>query len=303
MQKLLIALVLITTMSFSGYSQYYIDFGISIGASNYLGEFGGGEGDGRGFVADMEIGATRLALGGFLRYRVSPSFAVKGSFNYIQLTGDDEGSANPGRRARNLNFKNNIYEFLGNIEYYIYKVNDVGGTGRYRSDFNLYLYTGIGAFYSNPQGQNATDDWVSLRKLKSEGRSYSAVSLAIPLGIGFYYTVNKKYRIGMEIGYRTTFTDNIDDISTTYANDFDGITNKTSPGLINQINTEAGEILIKPDNFDAGSKRGNPDSKDSYLTATVNFSYAIRGRSKFYKARYSWIHGNRRKNRRSRPKF
>jgi len=308
MRKLLISLVFITTTSLSGYSQYYIDFGISAGASNYLGEFGGGEGEGRGFVADMEFGATRLALGGFIRYRVSPSFAVKGSLNYIQLTGDDQISKNYARRARNLNFKNDIYEFLTTVEYYIYKVNDVGGTGRYRSDFNLYLYTGLGAFYSDPKGQNATDEWVSLRGLNSEGKSYSPISIAIPLGIGFYYTVNKQYRIGMEIGYRTTFTDNIDDISGNYANNFDGITNKTSQGLIDQINSENGVSLgdrefILPVHFDAGSKRGNPDSKDSYLTATINFSYAIRGRSKFYKARYSWIHGNRRKNRRSRPKF
>ena len=287
----------------------YVDYGFSAGASNYLGDLGGGEGEGRGFIADMEFSFTKWTLGGFYRYRISQKFALKASLNYIRLAGDDIKSGNPARRARNLNFKNDMYEFLINAEYFIYKINDVGGTGRYRTDFNLYLFAGIGAFYSNPKGQVAnSEEWVSLRPLQSEGKSYSAISMAIPLGIGFYYTIDKKYRLGMEIGYRTTFTDYIDDVSTVYANDEDGITNKTDQKLLDQLNAEAGLVAgdsryMTTANFDAGSKRGGSESNDGYMTLTVNFSWAIRGRSKFYKARYSWLHDNKRRNRRSRPKF
>ena len=309
MRNLLISLVLIITTSFSGYSQYYVDYGISAGASNYLGEFGGGEGEGRGFVSDMEFSFTKWTLGGFYRYRISSKIALKASLNYIRLSGDDVESDNYGRRGRNLNFKNDMFELLVNGEYYIYKVNDVGGTGRYRTDFNLYLFGGIGAFYSSPKGQDAVSgDWVSLRGLKSEGQSYNAINLASPLGIGFYYTVDRKYRIGMEIGWRTTFTDYIDDASTVYANDYDGITNKTDQALLDQINAENGSILgdkefVRLANFDAGSKRGSSDQNDSYMTATVNFSWAIIGRSKFYKAKYLWIYGKKRRSRRSKAKF
>jgi hypothetical protein len=305
MRNLLITLVVILSTSFAGFSQYYVDYGISAGASNYLGEFGGGEGTGRGFISDMEFSFTRWTLGGFYRYRISPKVAVKGSLNYIRLSGDDVKSDNGPRRARNLNFKNDMFELLVNGEYYIYKVNDVGGTGRYRADFNLYLFGGIGAFYSNPKGQSVSGDWVSLRGLSSEGKSYSAINLAIPLGIGFYYTLDRKYRIGMEIGYRTTFTDYIDDASTVYVNDYDGITNKTDQALLDQINAElyGGEQGVSTNNFTVGSKRGDPKQNDGYMTMTVNFSWAIRGRSKFYKAKYSWIHGNKRKSRRSRAKF
>ena len=308
MRNLLIILVFIITTSFSGYSQYYVDYGISVGASNYLGEFGGGEGEGRAFLADMEFGFTRWTIGGFYRYRISPKIALKGSFNYIRLSGDDIKSDNGPRRARNLNFKNDMYELLVNCEYYVYKINDVGGTGRYRADFNLYLFGGLGAFYSDPKGQNVSGEWVSLRGLKSEGKSYSAINFAIPLGIGFYYTIDRRYRIGMEIGYRTTFTDYIDDASTVYANNEDGITNKTDQALLDQINAENGNVsgdkgFLSLENFDAGSIRGNPKNNDSYMTATVNFSWTIRGRSKFYKAKYSWIRGDKRRSRRSRPKF
>ena len=305
MRKLIIAFIFTLITSVSGYSQYYIDYGVSAGASNYLGEFGGGEGKGRGFVADMEFSFTRWTIGGFYRYRLSPKIALKGSLNYIRLSGDDKKSDNPGRRGRNLNFKNDMFELLVNGEYYLFKVNDVGGTGRYRADFNLYLFGGVGAFYSSPKGQNVSGDWVSLRGLNSEGVSYSAINLTLPLGMGFYYTIDRKYRIGMEVGWRTTFTDYIDDASTVYANNPDGITNKSDQTTLDEINSEVypGEPGLLPTNYDIGSKRGDPSQNDSYFTMTVNFSWAIRGRSKFYKAKYSWIHGNKRRSRRSRPKF
>ncbi|MGB0882489.1 MAG: DUF6089 family protein [Vicingaceae bacterium] len=308
MRNRILLLFIVVLTPFLGFSQYYVDYGFSAGATNYLGEFGGGEGTARGFISDMEMSYTRWTLGGFYRYRFSPKIAAKASLNYIRLSGDDKKSDNYGRRGRNLNFKNDMFELIVNGEFYIYKVNDVGGTGRYRSDFNLYLFGGVGAFYSSPKGQSVSGDWVSLRGLNSEGNSYSAINLTLPLGVGFYYTIDNKYRIGMEVGYRTTFTDYIDDASTVYANDYDGITNKTDQALLDQINAENGKVpgdkeYVRLGNFDAGSKRGNPDKNDSYMTATVNFSWAIRGRSKFYKARYSWIHGNKRRNRKSRPKF
>lgn len=304
MRKLLLTLVFALIVSLSGYSQYYVDYGISAGASSYLGEFGGGEGPRRDFVADMKLSYTRWTIGGFYRYRVSPKIGLKASLNYIRLSGDDAKTKNPARRARNLNFKNDMFEFLLNGEFYIYKVNDVGRTGRYSTDFNLYLFGGVGMFYSTPKGQTASGEWVSLRPLKTEGKSYSSLNLAIPLGIGFYYTLQRKYRLGMELGWRTTFTDYIDDASTLYINDYDGISNKTTPALVKEINSEFTEDVIKEHNYIAGSKRGDPNHNDSYMTATVNFSWAIRGRSKFYKAKHSWVLGkNKRRRRKSRAKF
>jgi hypothetical protein len=306
MQKLLLSIVFISLISFSSFGQYNLDYGFSVGASNYLGEIGGGEGVGRGFVSDMELGFTKWAIGGFVRYKLSQKFAIKGSLNYIRLAGDDVKSDNPGRTARNLNFKNDMFEFLGTGEFYIYQANDVGGTGRYNTDFNLYIFGGAGVFYSSPKGQTTSGEWVSLRPLETEGVSYSSINLAIPLGIGFYYTLQRKYRLGLEIGWRTTFTDYIDDISTDYINDPDGISNKTNQGILDEINStiEEGDGTVSLRNFTVGSKRGNPENNDSYMTATVNFSWAIRGKSKFYKSRNSWVLGKKKRRRRkSRAKF
>ncbi len=304
MRKIIITLVFVISTVMIGYSQYYVDYGFSIGASNYLGEFGGGEGVRRDGFVDMKLNYSRWTLGGFYRYRISNKFGVKGALNYIRLSGDDAKTDNPARKGRNLNFKNDMYELTLNGEFYIYKVNDVGRTGRYSSDFNLYFYGGVGLFYSNPKGQTDAGDWVALKPLQTEGVAYSSFNFAIPLGIGFYYTIDRKYRLGMEIGWRTTFTDYIDDASTVYTTNYDGISNKTTPELVNQINTEAGEEVIKNHNYIPGSKRGDSEHDDAYATATINFSWAIRGRSKFYRAKHSWVLGKKKRRRRkSRAKF
>lgn len=303
MHKKILPFLLIFFISITSYSQYRIDYGVSLGASNYLGEFGGGEGEGRDFVLDMELSFMRWTAGGFFRYRLAPKAAVKGSLNYIRLTGDDKKSDNPARKARNLNFKNDMFEFIVTGEFYVYQIRDLGKTGRYENDFNLYLFAGVGAFYSNPMGQSTTGEWVALKPLATEGASYSNINLTVPVGLGFYYTLQKKYRVGLEIGWRTTFTDYIDDASGTYAYDYDGISNKTDARLLNQINSEfyQGENGLLPTNYDAGSKRGNPNNKDSYMTATVNLSWAIRGKSRFYKSNHGWVLGRRRS--KSKPKF
>lgn len=301
LKKLLpVIFIFLTSLSFG---QYLTDYGFSVGASNYLGDIGGGEGTRRDFVMDIKFNATRWNLGGFYRYRISPKFGIKGTLNYIRLAGDDANTLNPTRKARNLNFKNDMFELAAIGELYIYKVNDVGGTGRYTSDFNLYLFGGAGLFYSNPKGQTANGDWVALQPLQTEGVAYSKFNFTIPAGVGFYYTINRKYRLGMEISWRTTFTDYIDDVSSVYAYDYDGISNKTTNELINQINKENNTNLLST-NFDAGSKRGDPTHDDSYLTATVNFSWAIRSKSKYYRSRHGWVLGKKGpKRRKSRAKF
>lgn len=310
MRKILFVTAISLIISFSAHAQYYVDYGFSAGATSYLGEFGGGEDTRKDFVMDMKLSFTRWTVGGFYRYRVSNKIALKGSLNYIRLSGDDADTQNPGRRGRNLNFKNDMFELLLNGELYIYKVNDVGGTGRYRSDFNLYLFAGAGLFYSNPKGEDASGNWVALRDLQTEGVSYGAFNFAIPLGVGFYYTIDRKYRLGLEVGWRTTFTDYIDDASTVYIDHDDAyvasLADKSSVELSAQIRDEnpGAEYLPYPSTYQPGRKRGDPTHNDSYMTATINFSWAIRGRSKFYRAKHSWVLGKKgRKRRKSRAKF
>ena len=129
------------------------------------------------------------------------------------------------------------------------------------------------------------------------------------MGGGVKFALSDSWNIAAEAGVRRTFTDYIDDASTVYASDYDGISNKTTQELVDDINAENGfvkgdEGFLFLNSFDTGSKRGDSEHNDSYLTATVNFSWAIRGKSNFYKSRHNWVLGkSKRKRRKSRAKF
>jgi hypothetical protein len=327
MKKIILFLAVVSLPKL-GFSQFKWDFGGSVGVSNYLGEMGGKEKPRRDFVADMNLTQTRLSSGAFARYKLTPSISVKGSLNYIRIQGNDALSPNPERFSRNLSFRNNMFELSTVAEYYFYKSSDMSGRpglrgSRKRVDFRTYLFLGVGALYSNPQ-TNVTGSWVDLRDYKTENVAYGPITAVIPVGLGLSYTINRHYRFGFELGFRQTFTDYLDDVSTNYVPEvFAGESSEYFPGeqyvtdraLIANPNvklTKDGTSKVNAANYgwtkdfngDKLNKRGDDTHSDNYITATVSFSYVIKGKNKFYKQKYKSL-SQRRKvvKRKTRAKF
>lgn len=320
MKKFLFVTALLTTLS--GVAQYQWDYGLKLGAANYLGDIGGKELTRRDFVLDMHLASTRYAVGGYARYKFSKRLSVAGNVDYLRITDADRLTTNPARRARNMNFRNDMFELGARAELTVWFDNDVGNRGYYNPDFKMYVFGGISGFYHNPQGQIFTDgdlayggQWFNLRDWRTEGQDkpYSNFGIAIPAGVGFYFTFNKQWRVGWEFAWRTTFTDYLDDISTTY--EVPGSTdpkavefvNQSYPALINEINAAnpgAAPMHVNSFRYVPGfsTKRGDPSNNDSFLTTQVTVGKVIRGRSNFYKSKYSWLK-NRAGVRRSRAKF
>jgi len=63
MKKIYIVLFL-QPLTLSMHSQWLWDYGVAIGASNYLGDIGGKEQTRRDFVSDMKLSKTRYNVGG-----------------------------------------------------------------------------------------------------------------------------------------------------------------------------------------------------------------------------------------------
>jgi hypothetical protein len=305
MKKLLLLSILLS--GGFAFGQYKVDLGFGLGGSNYLGDIGGKELTRRDFVWDMHLNQTRLNPHIYGRYRFSKRFSALGNFSYIPLRDFDNETTNPARRARNLNFRNRLWELGARGEFTIYYDNDVGGRGYYNPDFKLYAFAGVAVFRSNPQGRilHADDPtlisntWHNLREWTTEGQDkpYSRYGLALPAGIGLYFTWNKQWRLGWEFNWRTTFTDYLDDLSTVYA-DPDKLPNdlarafasQSNTALINAINDPAsGSVWDHKYRPGADTKRGDPTNNDSYLTTSVTLGYVLRGRSSFYRKQYSWL--------------
>lgn len=316
-------LVLLSALLFfasAAFSQYKWDFGGSLGASNYLGEIGGKEKTRRDFIMDLKLSSTRSAIAGFARYKMHPDVLLKGSLGWYRISGADRFSTNPGRMGRNLSFRNDIIEMSVTGQYVFYDVADLGRTYRYSNDFKAYVFTGLGGAYHNPKAEY-NGSWVALQPLHTEGQGivtdapkpYSRFLVVVPAGAGFFFTIKKKYRIGWEFNWRTTFTDYLDDVSTVYA----------SPGLLES--DEARDLanrndeLVYTDNTTLPSpsnyyphlengvmkypKRGDPKHNDSYLSTTINASVLLKGKSKFGKSKYKSFFGKKYKGRTIRAKF
>lgn len=318
-------LILFTVIALApvvGKAQYYWDFGGGVGVANILGDMGGKELTRRDFVADLKFQQTRQAANLFARYKIAQMFSIKAGINYQCLRGADSLSTNPGRYWRNLSFRNQTWEAAATCQFFFYEVNDLGHTYRYKDNFRAYIGLGVGAMYHNPKAYYQ-DEWVALRPLMTENHKYTKVTMTIPAEVGFYFTVNKHYRIGWNLCWRTTFSDYLDDVSTVYVNPAD-LQSPLAVALYDRTNHTAanayGASLQDPDpgfgnNFgyypqadqDGNlifNKRGDPSHNDSFITSNVEFSYVIRGKSSLYRSHYGGLFkGKKGKHRKVRAKF
>lgn len=277
-----LTLLLITLVTCSVKGQfssgfYKTDIGVRLGAANYLGDIGGKEKERRGFVWDMKVPQTRTSASIFARRKMNDYLAINAAFNYSRIKGDDNLSTNVGRVGRNLRFRNDILDLTVRGEGYLYKINDVGNRGRYYVSFETYVHAGVNAFYSNPKGSLDGDNWTALRPLLTEGVEYKKIGVGIPVGVGFYFTIKRKHRIGWDLTVVTTFTDYLDDISDVYSDP----STLGSQEAIEYANQSAASALASPQllpNYYPGEKRGDPTHNDSYLNMNLSYSYVLKGR-------------------------
>jgi hypothetical protein len=293
--------VIIIISSVTMNAQWLWDYGINIGATNYLGDIGGKEKTRRDFIADMKLSKTRWNVGGFVRYKWRPKISLRLAFDYIRVEGDDKLSSNPGRNYRNFNFKNDLFDLGLTGHWFFYEDNDLGNTYRYRNGFRAYIFGGVGGFYTNPKSKYQ-GEWVKMKDYDSEGYNYKSVVLNIPYGFGFYFTFDKKHRLGFEANVRKTFTDYIDDISGNYPEDPG---NDYERGLFLRTTELPAEDIGAYRSHTWGMKRGDKTHKDSYMNVSLSYSYVIRGKSSFYRTRYkgNFFTKNKRKVRKIRAKF
>ncbi len=172
MRKITLVSFVILSSIYSAKSQYSTEFGLNLGASNYLGDMGGEIQTARPFVVDLKPQETRWALGGFVRKRLNTHFYAEVQFNYIRICGADSLSTNHGRIGRNLYFRNDIEELSLLGDWVFWQITDIGGYYSYKSTFSMYLTAGVSVFHHDPEAMYK-GVWVSLEPLHTSGVSYS----------------------------------------------------------------------------------------------------------------------------------
>ncbi|MGY2133794.1 DUF6089 family protein [Hymenobacter sp. HD11105] len=268
----------------------YNSVGVSLNAMNYFGDVVP-----KASIPSFRFAATRPNVGLTFTRRFAPRISGRAGLSYGRITGDDIKAANPNdndakfRYNRNFAFRNDIVE-LSAIG--VFDLVENRNTYVRRPDFVPYVFAGVAAFYHNPKGlvrDNATPglnpgDYVELQPLNTEGQTsgYSKTQISIPFGGGVRYKINKDFDIGLEIGWRKTFTDYLDDVSGNFADPANLRTPEARYFGRDITRSRTGEFA----GFDnPGNMRGKSNEDDWYIVTGITLNYILQPRVKSPKFR------------------
>jgi len=307
--------VFLWVLPFSISAQYDWSVGGYLGASSYLGSVGGGSTPAKAFIYDVNFPSTRFGLGGFVNYKLNPRFSFEAILAMDRISASDNQSSYLPRELRNLSFRDDIYNLDLLAQIYVFEIPGLVQNFKLNIDLRCYVTGGVNFFHFNPEGQY-DGQWYSLEPLHTEGVSYSLWGVGIPMGFGSYVSVNRKHRIGLELLWTKTFTDDLDDNGNDSHNpgryvDPSTLSSPAAVALANPSNeivskfegNAAAEKLLSY-NYQPGGLRSAVKGKDdSWFTYSVTYAYAIRGKSSFYRSKYPGLFGKSMKKRKIRAKF
>jgi hypothetical protein len=240
------------------------EVGLQFGPSNYQGDL----------ASDISILESKISGGMFLKKNVNQFFSHSINILEGEISGNDKNFKN--QKIRNLSFQSSITELSYQLDFNFFPFS----FGLNHKDFTPYVFSGLALFYFNPQ---AIYDGkvVDLNKLDTEGKvasnqkknGYSQVQLSIPLGGGFKYSLNDKFIIGFNVGFRSAFTDYLDDVSTTYYDK--SILLQKKGNIAVALSDRSGELSANQIGFN-GKQRGRSDMRDWYIFSGIFISYKIR---------------------------
>jgi hypothetical protein len=231
------------------------EIGVFLGGSYYIGELN----------SQHLNSLTRPAGGVVYRHNFNYRLAVAGSLLFGSIQGIDARSSSYEQQQRNLSFRSPIYELGGRAEFNFieYKIGDD------KASFTPFMFLGVAVFNFNPKASFG-NQWVALQPLKTEGQSkgYLKTQLSVPFGAGVRINLAKRIGLIAEWGMRKTFTDYLDDVSTTYA---DASTLYANGGALAVAVADRSKTAA----IDAGKQRGNPRNKDWYSFAGLTLTFQL----------------------------
>jgi hypothetical protein len=162
------------------------EVGVFVGGSNYIGDVG----------LTNYVSPKKPAFGLLYKWNKSPRHAYRFSYTQSKIIANDLDSKEPSRYLRGYSFDNSIKEVSLGLEFNFFDFD------LHKSERKItpYLFSGISYFKYDElyvlNGETIKD--------KSEN------SFAIPINLGIKSNINPYFVLGLEVGARFTFTDNID---------------------------------------------------------------------------------------------
>lgn len=261
-----IVILFITTIGFSqkGHHKPYNEISFHGGTSYYIGDLN----------PFKHFTQNNLALGFSYKYSPTLRHTLRLYSLFTTLEAYDSQSTNQDLVNRNLHFKTEIFEVgIGlEINFYDYEI------GSKYDFFTPYLFGGLSYLQFSPEAEY-NGIWYELQALNTEGQGlltrpdpYKLNQLVVPFGIGAKVNLSGRLAMNFEWGIRRTFTDYIDDVSTTYAN---AEVLQEEIGVLSSILSDRSLIKIRPNGTNDGLSRGNPNDNDWFFVSLASLSIRL----------------------------
>ena len=208
-----------------------------------------------------------------VRRNIDRRFSLKAEISILKIHADDRESDDIIRIDRGLHFKSSIQELSSQIEFNFlpYEVGSV------LYDWAPFIFSGISIYNFNPQAENSYGQWVDLQPLGTEGqgttayperKKYSRTQIAIPMGGGVKISLNDNLNIIFSFSARKTYTDYLDDVSTTY------------PGIPTEFGASNIEMSDPTYTHSKDEQRGNELKDDWYYYSGITISFRLNNDTK-----------------------
>lgn len=212
-RRAIVWLFLFLGVSIAGRAQF-LEYGGGVGMLNYSGDLD------RGYPMDN----LRFGIRAFHRMNLSDIVAVKYALGYGKVAGSDSQPIDAFAKIRNRSFERGVFEGTLTFEYNFLD---------YKADhspirWSPYLFGGVG--FARIFGERTRD--------------YNKIQPIMPFGLGFKHLIGKQFALGLEIGLRKTFFDELDEVSD-------------------------GDLAIRDFTY------GNPEDNDWYSFTSFSLSYII----------------------------
>ncbi|OUJ73723.1 DUF6089 family protein [Hymenobacter crusticola] len=269
-----------SSLQAQNYSKHdrYRSVGLSLNGLSYFGDVTPNNG-----MSGLRLGSTRPGVALSVTQRFTERISARAALSYGRITGqdtkaiDDHDAGAQMRYARNINFRNDLVELSATG---VFDLIENWNDYLRRPDFVPYVFAGVAVFHHNPKGlvEGGTvpegldqGSYLALQPLHTEGQNtgYRRTQFALPFGGGVRYRLNKDLDLGLEVGWRKTFTDYLDDVSGTYTE----VNNLASPEALyfgHDITRNDANSVALP-----GQARGNGQRHDWYMVTGVTVQYVV----------------------------
>lgn len=178
-----------------GFSQKS-ELGVHLGIVNYYGDLN---------PRQFNFESPTFGYGIFYRNHLNLQSAIRASALFSSISVADADFRE--RAARGFSFTTLFTEISLVLEWHFLAKNPRDEEGNLQKSNSPYLFFGLAGLYSNPQVTGLPDNAPELTA------DVSKISAVFPFGVGYRWDLDYKTRLGIEYGFRPTFSDYLDGIS------------------------------------------------------------------------------------------